>query len=111
MSEQGQWQSFCEETGRDWRTYSNIHLFVEFAEWWAMAGGNIAPTPTNQLTFRQFLVINSCSYPCPRCGEGTSFEVSMKDEGWITCAACHYILKSGIEPAKPGKWRAAPKET
>jgi len=28
-----QFKSFCEETGREWRNYSNIHLYLEFAEW------------------------------------------------------------------------------
>ena len=31
MSER--FQNFCEETGRDWKQYSNIHLFEEFADW------------------------------------------------------------------------------
>jgi hypothetical protein len=28
-------QEFCEETGRDAKLYSNVHLFEEFAEWYA----------------------------------------------------------------------------
>lgn len=30
-------QLFCEETGRDYKQYANIYLFLEFAEWSAMA--------------------------------------------------------------------------
>ena len=29
----GRFHDFCEETGRDYRAYSNIDLFEEFADW------------------------------------------------------------------------------
>jgi uncharacterized protein (DUF983 family) len=35
---------------------------------------------------------------CPRCKEGTTFEISVKDAPglWITCSACHWIINSAI---------------
>ena len=36
---------FCNETGRDWRKYSDIPLLLEFAEW----AQKHTPTPSEQL--------------------------------------------------------------
>jgi hypothetical protein len=69
---------FCGETGRNWRQYPNVHVFLEFAEWAALSAQQEAGTPGKYPNEGEW----ATSVPAAPC----------------TCLPGHHI-------DKPTKWR------
>jgi hypothetical protein len=72
---------------------TEVQAARERIEQWIASGGGVVVT-------KQLI--------CPRCKEGTTFVISLKDKPglWITCGACEWMLNSAIEalhtPTNPG---------